>query len=216
MAVRKPPTSKDKPNAPFNVVELFDGEWADWQEEWPETLTDAIQRGMMDGYLKRLARAIFDRRDVLNGNGPGTSFEGKDEDAEEPEASVPEHVTSVRRGSTVKATVGAAQPAFGGDLKRGSVPSLPRGHTVLPVDVFSFAGNDYLKSAVKGKEINIPATYETDYLRGLRVKIKGVGPKRVMVEFIDLPPRGTTWRKMHDDKKPVFLSYEAIIPFLGV
>lgn len=216
MAVRKPPTSKDKPLPPINAVELFDGEWADWQEEWPETLTDAIQRGMMDDYLKRLARAIFDRRDILTGKTPGTSFEGKDEDQLEQEANAPEHVAAVRRGRTVKATVGAAQPAFTGELRLSSV--LPLGDaTGVPVaDVFGYAGNTYLKASVKGQVIRIPATYETDYLRGLQVRIKGVGPKRVMVEFIELPPRGTTWRKMHADKKPVFLSYDAITPFLKV
>lgn len=193
-------------DVPTNVHELFEGEYADWNGEegdWQNTLCDAIQRGMFDTMLKPLARAIFDRRDVLTGKTPGESFKGVTEDPEEDSAEQkPAHVASVR------ATVGQARPAFQSDVTLAdSIHPVPNGYTGK---TFAHNGSNWPRDAFIGKTFRIPASVDTDYLRGLLVKIKGCGPKMVSVEFLELPPKGTTWRTKHDDKKPCFLPYSTV------
>ena len=185
---------------PFNVTETYEGEYADWigeEGDWQNTLTDAIQRGMFDTMLKPLARAIFDRRDVLTGKTPGESFKGADPEED-----------SAEQKPALTATLGQPVQAFVG---KDAVPAAI--HPVVPGytgTTFTHNGLVYARRNVIGKVTVIPSSVDTDYLRGLKVKIKGCGPKMLSVEFIDLPPVGTTWRKKHDDKKPCFLPYSII------
>lgn len=201
MVTRRPRKPAPKVvEVPFNVTETYEGEWADWNGEegdWQATLCDAIQRGMFDSMLKPLARAIFDRRDVITGKTPGESFQGAD-----PEEDSAEQKPALHSGPPYTPLVPQADVT----LAREVTP-VPNGTFAK---TFTHAGYQWDRADFIGKTFRIPATVDTDYLRGLLVKIKGCGPKMVSVEFIELPPKGTTWRTKHDEKKPCFLPYSTV------
>lgn len=188
---------KDDPTAP---VEKYDGEKDSWTA-WLGELEDACERGLLDDILRDVAKAIFNRRDVLQGKPPGTSF------TEQVKVKAGEALPKPK----LKPRAESSKAALATGTFTGKVPAVQPQEKVT-VEV---GGKHYVRKEVVGKTITVPDHINPPYVRGLRVKIKGVGEKKAMIEWIDLPPENTTWRKDHDAKKPCFLPHSALSDILG-
>ncbi len=182
--------------------EVQPDEYAEEGEEWwgsffETDLKPAIAAGHLDGILRELARAVFDRRDVKMGQSPGHSFRNaKDGPKDGP-------LPPVVQGGSTQVDV---QGVFVGK--------------VFPVQADSggsvqIEGAWYRKADFRGLIIRIPMTQDPSYIRGLRVRLIGVGDKRARIEWVDLPKDGSDYRRRADEGQPVFLPLRTLTDILG-
>lgn len=179
------PSVYDEKKIPYGTQ--WDKEEPDWYE-YLETMVDAIKNGYCDNILKQLAKAIFDRRDVLMGREPGTSFTGKP-------------ITDTE-GNTHQ-VINKEDAPLGKLRLRPVIAS-----TTEPT--FTVKGKTYLKKDLIGKTIQIPASINVKYVQGLKVRVLGVGEQRVKIAWLDLPREGSSYRKAHDAGNPTFLPLVAL------
>lgn len=207
-----------------------------FSDYWASDMIVAIEAGYFDHMLKDMAKAIFNRRDLMDPQWKDRAvaatkaaltvkvgkaqpaFKTPAQSAEEDLLSEP----SIARGSSKKASVvsqakaqaKAASNAFA-PTYTGTITPLPSG-TVFDSKVhFAFPGNGatYAKAGLTGQIMLVPDDYTDTAIRGLRVKIKGLGARAVLVEFIDLPPVGHGMRaKIEKQPKaePTFLQYSLL------
>ncbi len=189
------------------IQETYDGEQQSFEDDLP-TYIDAIARGMCDNVLRDIARAVFDRRDVLQGKEPGTSFRGP-----KPKKGMlpPRPGSNVMPSGASDATKDRYTDTQGTFISKVATVKEETAGSVLLI------GNHYLRKDLLGLVIKVPQNINPAQIRGLRIRVKGVGDKRVMFEFVDLPPEGSSFRKMLDDPKktePFFLPHEVLRPIL--
>lgn len=175
------------------AIENYEGEKESWTNFLGE-LEDACQRGLMDDILRPVAKAIFDRRDVLQGKPPGTSFRGPNNPPPADETNKSDQV------SVEVLFTGKIQPLSGDS--EGTV---------------EIGGKHYARTDIIGKNIRLPKTVKPSSVAVHRVRIIGVGPKKVMVKWIDAPPHHSTLRAAYDKdpKQPAFLTHSALDDILG-
>jgi hypothetical protein len=181
------------------VKEMYPGEQQEWTEYLGE-MKDAIERGLCDEILKQIARAVFDRRDIINGKEPGTSFKGRPKSA-------------IKDANDLD--VAAKDPAnalAGGDVFTGKVPQVDG---TKHDSIVNINGKEYYKHDIVGLVIRIPNNLNPKYVRGLRVRVTGVGTQRAKVEWVDLPPEGSRFRQTADDMRPTFLPLSTLNSVLG-
>lgn len=146
-----------------------------------------IEEGYYDKDLKILARAIFNRKNVIDGLPP------------EPirKAPAPDNTTN-----TVEPVEPIDKPMKKDYYRKAKskvfVNPEPLPSTVLkmtpkhvqsttPAMMITFNGNHYLKSQFVGKSFALPATMRLKLLRGVMVVITGIGDNKVKAMFIDKP-----------------------------
>lgn len=182
------------------VEEHYAGEQQEWTD-WLGEFEDAVKRGLCDEILRDMARLIFDRRDVMQGKKPGSSFKGL---TDAPKSNGEAPVVNVKGGTAQFAAdgtfVGKVQPVQSG--ARGGV---------------EINGKTYLRRDIIGLTIRVPkaATNVPSYVHGLRVAVTGVGEKRAKVTWVDMPKEGSAWRKDADNGKPTFLPLSSLTDILG-
>lgn len=185
------------------VEEHYTGEAQEWTD-WLGEFEDAVKRGLCDEILKDMARLIFNRRDVMQGKDEGTSFR---------------NFTPIpKNGLANGAAPNVAAPGKGGTAQFdpqgtfvGKVQAVAKG-TRGSVEV---NGRYYLRKEIVGLTIRVPMTLNPIYVRGLRVKVEGVGEKRAKVKWVDLPKEGSKWRADADAGKPCFLPLSSLTDILG-
>lgn len=184
------------------------------QQEWEDYLgemTESIDNGYFDTILKEMARAIFDRRDVINGEAPGYSFRNG-----ENRSAPPLHNPSPNIGQSAAMNssqlvdpqgvfVGLITPITD-DAQWNSIPAT---HQVI-ID-----NKCYDKRDIVGKTIRMPMKVNPSYVRALKIKVIGVGDKRAKVEWVDLPKAGSKYRDLADQGKPVFVPLDSLKDMLG-
>lgn len=190
-------------NTASGVQEHYDGEQQEWTD-WLGEFEDAVTRGLCDDILKEMARMIFDRRDVMQGKKPGTSFRNM--------KPLPKEANGNGSAPVVAVKGGTAQFASDGTFV-GKVAPMPSG-TRGGVEI---NGKTYLRKEIVGLTIRVPKQGGNvpDYVRGLRVAVTGVGEKRAKVTWVDMPKEGSAWRKDADAGKPTFLPLSSLTDILG-
>lgn len=183
-----------------------DDQIATWDEDY-EAVVEAIESGWLDKHLQEIVKAGVDRyKEISN----------RDMLVKAP-AKTPARAKSKR---TVK-----AQPAFPG------LVNLLRPASVPLVDAYVFKADPdahrsvrykgsevvFAKSSFMGKAIKImPWSLEEDAYDGLRVKVTGMGPKMMKVDFIDPPPPNSGYGRKIAKDMPCFLAYKVLLPYLDI
>lgn len=169
----------------------------DWATDNVQLILAAIERGYLDDQLRTLARALFARRDVINGTTTVI-----------PDGTVVHDVTLTAKdlGITEQAAVGHPGPF----LSPASVP----GGSIPYVGTFEYRGLNYRKKDLVGKNIRIPARTwpgKAAVYNGLPIRIDGVGPKRVKAVFLGGADQMTgRMREAALNGTPVFLPHRVL------
>jgi hypothetical protein len=204
---------------PKAVREAKEGEQDEWTEFLPE-FEDAVERGLCDEVLKQMARALFDRRDVLMDRAPGTSFVRRDQAPPRPNGNGRSKYKPSDNdpmyspdGMPIAAVPVDAEGVFVGKVALATDMQLAGAKNQK--EIATVNGKRYMKSDIKNLVVRVPEGVKPDYIKGLRVRITGVGDSRCKCEWVDLPPTGTKLRTMADNNEPLFLVIDTLKEILA-
>lgn len=201
-------------------------------EGFVESLVLDIKRGDYDEHLKQIARAIFDRRDVITKEDgdvapitPKVKVDKPDINVTQPAPTMPKKT----RPYTSRSGIGKKSDGItltDSSVRSGTFQPSPKnilatkidGEFLANVDWFMYGGKYYAKSLLKGVTFAIPQSADLEAARGLNVTVTGVGNKMVKVEITQKPQDGLEGSEQLNEawqqKTPIFLPLIYISNFI--